>query len=117
MKVTTEVGICLFGKETVRMNVDEAMTFAQLKECIENSYFVDAEMIYLTDEFQNLYSDKMILQDVKFGVDNKIYAFLKILGGKGYRYKKSSSGMRWKWILKRQRRLQRMRRKMRRRAR
>lgn len=114
-----EVHLSLFGNENVKMYVDEATTFAQLKDYIGEAYFVDTDMFYLTDEFQNLYSNDMILQDVEFGLGKKIYACLKVLGGgsKSCRYKKSSSGMRWKWRLKRQRRLQRIRRKMRRRAR
>jgi hypothetical protein len=96
---------------------DPALTIVQLKNVIE-------EITFIPSSIQNLYFHSRLLQmgtlEDNFIIDSStIQMKFSICGGGGdsTRYKKSTSAMRWKWVKKRTRRLQRKRRQMRQRAR
>ena len=96
--------------------VDPALTIQQLKNVIEDKTFIpsDTQSLYFNSKL--LYTGT--LEDNCLTDACTITMCFSLCGGSdSSRYKKSTSAMRWKWIKKRTRRLQRKRRKMRQRAR
>lgn len=96
------------------ISVDSAMTIFNLKKHLENIFFFPEELMILKLNNQML-SNELLLQNLNLNFNSQIDIELKVLGG-NCRYKKSHSMLRWKSKLKRTRRLQRKRRKMRNRA-
>ena len=103
----------LYNKNSKVLDIDESCTVNELKTVIENEemYPIDIQRLFCNTKvlYTGTLSDNGLLEG------DTVQVNLPILGG-GNRYKKASSRMRWKWVKKRTRRLQRKRRKMRLRA-
>ena len=103
--------INLLNKTSV-YDLDKSLTIENLKNIIDDNEFIPPQIQYLTNGNKLLTTGT--LEDNQLTEGSNIYLNLKLLGGT--RYKKSSSQMRWKWRKKRMKRLIRLRRKMRNRA-
>ena len=103
--------INLFGINKV-YDIDQALTISQLKDLIDEREFIPSHLHYLTANSRTLTNGTLF--DNKLSDGSNIIVNLRIKGGT--RYKKASSQMRWKWKKKRTKRLQRIRRRMRNRA-
>jgi len=103
----------LYNKNSKVLDIDESCTVNELKTVIENEemYPIDIQRLFCNTKV--LYTGTLYENGLLEG--DTVQVNLPILGG-GNRYKKASSRMRWKWVKKRTRRLQRKRRKMRLRA-
>lgn len=103
----------LYNKNSKVLDIDESCTVNELKTVIENEemYPINIQRLFCNTKvlYTGTLSDNGLLEG------DTVQVNLPILGG-GNRYKKASSRMRWKWVKKRTRRLQRKRRKMRLRA-
>ena len=115
------LSIKITENETFSRTFDQSSTISDVKNHIDTHYFLDPSIFYLRMK-SRIPQDHEVLEDVcstqndedVCHTPHEAEVCLRILGGT--RYKKSSSAMRWKWMLKRTRRLQRKRRKMRKRA-
>ena len=103
--------INLFGINKL-YDIDEDLTISQLKQLIDEREFIPPDLHYLTSTGGILTNGT--ISDNKLSDGSNITLNLRIKGGT--RYKKASSQMRWKWKKKRTKRLQRIRRRMRNRA-
>ena len=103
--------INLFGINKL-YDIDEDLTISQLKQLIDEREFIPTDLHYLTSNGGILTNGT--ISDNKLSDGSNITLNLRIKGGT--RYKKASSQMRWKWKKKRTKRLQRIRRRMRNRA-
>ena len=103
--------INLFGINKL-YDIDEDLTISQLKDLIDEREFIPPDLHYLTSNGGILTNGT--ISDNKLSDGSNITLNLRIKGGT--RYKKASSQMRWKWKKKRTKRLQRIRRRMRNRA-
>lgn len=99
---------------TEEVTVDIAMTIHDLKKHLENIFFFSKDLMILKEN-NRILDNYLILENLNLNSNSQIQVDIKILGGT-CRYKKSHSMLRWKSKLKRTRRLQRKRRKMRNRA-
>ena len=103
----------LYNKNSKVLDIDKSCTVNELKTIIENEEMYPIEIQRLICNTKLMYTGT--LSDNGLIEGDIVDVQLPILGG-GNRYKKASSRMRWKWVKKRTRRLQRKRRKMRLRA-
>lgn len=109
------LSISMNGIEEFIHNFDKSSTVQDVKHFIDTVYFLDSNLFYLWMR-ERPRGDYEVLEDIFNDDTGEVDVCLRVHGGTT-RYKKSSSAMRWKWKLKRMRRLQRKRRQMRRRAR
>ncbi|KAJ1462356.1 hypothetical protein M885DRAFT_610414 [Pelagophyceae sp. CCMP2097] len=102
---------------THTVDVDPAMTVDGLKEVIEDRTFIPCDLQRLQCGAKSMAVGSTCLEEYGVSDGSNVELLLELVGGgEASRYKKSTSKMRWKWVKKRTRRLQRKRRKMRQRA-